>query len=302
MSATGLRVHATGAQCLVEDLGRQGLTSIGVGRSGAADRGSLRRANRALANEEGDAALEVTLGGLVVEPVGGPVWLCVTGAPCPVTVDGRDVGADTVFSAPAGAVVRLGTPERGLRSYLAVRGGVAVEPVLGSRSHDVMAALGPDQVAEGDLLPVGRPGDSQPTVDSVLPLALPALDEPLVLRAVRGPRDGWLAEADRLVSTSWAASERSNRVGMRLQASSAEAGGGEAPVLRHADEAPPLPSEGAWRGAVQVPPDGEPVLLLADHPVTGGYPVVAVVVDIDVDLAAQARPGQLVRFRWTSPR
>ena len=301
MTCTGLRVHATGPQCLVEDLGRSGLTGIGVGRSGAADRGSLRRANRALANEEGAAALEVTFGGLAVEPIGGPAWLCVTGAPCTVSVDGRDVGSDSVFAAPEGAVVRLGTPERGLRSYVAVRGGLVVEPVLGSRSRDVMAALGPEPVAEGDLLPVGPPGPGQPVVDAVLPLVLPAPDQPLELRAVRGPRDAWLADADRLVTTGWAASERSNRVGMRLEVSAPGRDDGAGAPLRHADEAPPLPSEGAWRGAVQVPPDGEPVLFLADHPVTGGYPVVAVVVDTDVDLAAQARPGQPVRFRWTGP-
>ena len=296
MSGLALRVHATGPQCLVEDLGRSGLAGIGVGRSGAADRGSLRLANRALANDEGAAALEVTFGGLVVEPEGGTAWLCLTGAPCPVSVDGREVGAYTVFAAPAGSTVRVGPPERGLRSYLGVRGGVAVDPVLGSRSRDVMAALGPEPVAKGDVLPVGRPGSAYPLLDAVLPLRLPAPEEPLELRAVRGPRDDRLVDADRLVTTAWSASERSNRVGIRLDAQDV----GAAP-LRHDDDAPPLPSEGAWRGAVQVPPDGEPVLFLADHPVTGGYPVVAVVVDRDVDLAAQARPGQPVRFRWTTP-
>ena len=109
-----------------------------------------------------------------------------------------------------------------------------------------------------------------------------------MLSLVRGPRDSWVRDVDTLVRTRWTASERSNRVGMRLD-------GG---VVEHIDRDSQLPSEGAYRGAVQVPPSGEPVLFLADHPVTGGYPVVAVVVDADVDKAAQVRPGQLVRFRW----
>lgn len=286
-----LRVRATGAQALVEDLGRPGRAGIGVGRSGAADRASLRRANRALANDEGAAAVEVLLGGLEVEAVDGPVTVCVTGAPAPVTVDGREVGCDALVTVAAGGVLRLGTPARGLRSYLAVRGGLAVPEVLGSRSHDVMAGLGPPPLEEGDLLPVGPPPAAYPVVEQVPPADVVAPDEAVVLTAVRGPRDDWVRDADLLAATTWTASERSNRVGMRL------AGGDDARV-EHVDADRQLPSEGAYRGAVQVPPSGEPVVFLADHPVTGGYPVVAVVVDADVDRAAQVRPGQPVRFRW----
>lgn len=283
-----LRVRATGPLCLVEDLGRPGASGIGVGCSGAADRRALRQANRALANRDDAAALEVTLGGLEVEVVGGPVWFCVTGAPAPVTVDGRETGPYTVTAAPTGAVLRLGTPATGLRSYLAVRGGVDVPPVLGSRSHDVMSGIGPPPVAAGDLLPVGAAPAAYPAVDALPP---PVLHQEVVLAAVRGPRDTWVREVDVLVSSCWTASDRSNRVGMRL--------GGAA--LEHVEPTRQLSSEGACRGAVQVPPSGEPVLFLADHPVTGGYPVVAVVVDADVDRAAQVRPGQSVRFRWVRP-
>lgn len=282
---TALQVRATGPLCLVEDLGRHGTSGIGVGRSGAADRASLRRANRAVANPEGAAALEVTLGGLEVEVAGGAALICVTGAPCPVSVDGRDIGPYAVFTAPAGSVVRLGPAPSGLRSYLAVRGGIDVPEVLGSRSHDVMAGLGPAPLRPGDVLPVGPAAADYPVVDALPPTAY---DEPVVLRAVRGPRDGWVTDADLLVNVGWTASDRSNRVGMRL------AGGAFEPV----DANKQLPSEGAYRGAVQVPPSGEPVLFLADHPVTGGYPVVAVVVDDDVDRAAQVCPGQSLTFRW----
>lgn len=279
-----LRVHATGPLALVQDLGRPGLGGIGVGRSGAADRRALSAANRALANDPGEAAVEVTFGGLDVEVVGEGIWLCVSGAPCAVTVDARQVGSHAVVHAGVGSRVALGAPTSGLRSYLAVRGGIAVEPVLGSRARDVLSELGPPPLAEGDLLPVGVPLTRFPCVDSV---GVPAVEEVPVLRAVRGPRDTWVRDADALVTTDWQVTERSNRVGMRLS------GGRLAPAR---DEQ--LPSEGAWRGGVQVPPSGQPVLFLADHPVTAGYPVVAVVIDQDVDRAAQVRPGQTVRFNW----
>ena len=282
-----LRVRATGPLSVVEDLGRVGAAGIGVGRSGAADRAALRQANRAVGNAEDLAAVEVTFGGLEVEVLGAHVWLCVTGAPAPVRVDGRHVGAYTVVSAAPGSVVRLGAPEHGLRSYLAVRGGIDAPLVLGSRSHDVMAGIGPPPLRGGDELAVGAAPAQPPHVDLLPP---PRLDEDVVLRLVRGPRDGWVREVDALVTADWVASERSNRVGMRLQG----------PAIEHRRRDRQLPSEGAYRGAVQVPPSGEPVIFLADHPVTGGYPVVAVVVDADVDRAAQVRPGQSLRFRWLS--
>ena len=286
---TALRVRATGPLCLVEDLGRVGWAAVGVGRSGAADRAALRQANRALGNAESAAALEVTLGGLELEVVGGVVWLCVTGAPVPVAVDGRDVGPYAVVAAGPGSVVRLGRAAHGVRSYVAVRGGVDVPPVLGSRSHDVMAGLGPAPLQEGDELPVGPPPESEPAVDALPP---PRLGDEVVLRVVRGPRDDWVRDVEALVGTEWTATDRTNRVGIRLAGAS----------LLHRDEDRQLPSEGALRGAVQVPPSGEPVLFLADHPVTGGYPVVAVVLDADVDRAAQVRPGERLRFRWTTAR
>ena len=282
-----LRVGPVGAQVLVEDLGRPGLAGVGVGRSGAADRSSLRLANRLLGNPETTAALEVQ-GGLEVEVLDQALYVVVTGAPCEVHLDDRPVGSHGVLRLSAGARLRLGPATAGLRSYLGVRGGVDVAEVLGSRSHDVLAELGPDPVAEGDVLAVGPAEGRLPDVDAVPPPAW--REETVWLRAVRGPRDEWVADVDALVRTGWQVSDRTNRVGARLT------GGTLEPASDRADEQ--LPSEGAWRGAVQVPPSGEPVLFLADHPVTGGYPVVAVVVDEDVDRASQLRPGQQVRIRW----
>ena len=285
MTTPSLVVHAAGPLALVEDLGRPGLAGMGVGRSGAADRGALRLANRLLGNPEGAAGVEVTAGGLDVEVREAPVTVCVTGAVAPVAVDGREVGTHAPVVVGPGSRLSVGPPSTGLRTYLAVRGGLGVDPVLGSASRDVLSGLGPDPLATGTVLPVGpAPADDVPGVDEVAPARL---DTTAVLRAVRGPRADRVQDPDLLVRTTWRTTERSNRVGARLAGAR----------FRHVDDAQ-LPSEGVWRGAVQVPPGGEPVLFLADHPVTGGYPVVAVVVDADVDRAAQLRPGDVVTFRW----
>ncbi|GAB2760016.1 biotin-dependent carboxyltransferase family protein [Salinifilum aidingensis] len=280
-----LEVLSTGPLATVQDLGRPGLGHIGVGTSGAADRGALRLANRLLANPEGAAAVEVTLGGLELL-ARGPVTVALTGAPCPLSVDGRGAAMHAVLRLDAGSTLRLGRPERGLRTYLAVRGGIAVEPVLGSRSTDVLAGLGPERLAAGALLPVGPAPAAFPCVEQA-PVPGPA-DGVLELRAVPGPRADWFtADALRvLFGAEYAVTADSDRIGMRLSGPQlTRSCGGE------------LPSEGMVAGALQVPPSGTPTLFLADHPVTGGYPVIAVVPAADVDRAAQARPGQAVRFR-----
>lgn len=280
-----LRVHRTGGPCLVEDEGRRGLAAIGVGRSGAADRSSYALANRLVGNAAGAAALEVTLGGLEVEAVDGTVWLAVTGAPAPVTLGPRAEPTGAVLALRPGLRLTLGIPVRGLRCYVGVRGGIDVAPVLGSRSRDTLAGLGPAPVVAGDLLPVGDEVADEMRVDAV-----PAqeYDDRPVLRVVRGPRDDWVREPDLLVTTTWTLAPDSDRVGVRL------AGG----RLDAIDDSRHLPSEAAVRGAIQVPPGGAPVVFGPDHPVTGGYPVVAVVVDADTDRLAQLRPGEQVRFDW----
>ena len=281
-----LTVLATGPLALVQDRGRPGLGGMGVGRSGAADRAAHDLANRLVANDAGAATVEVTLGGLAVR-AGSDLTVAVTGAPAPAVLDGTPVGHAAVLRLPAGSVLTLAAPPTGLRSYLAVRGGVAVDPVLGSRSTDVLSGLGPAPLAEGDVLPVGPTPRAVPTLDQA-PVAPPG-DGLLVLRVRRGPRSDRVAGD--LVGPVWTVSSRSDRVGARL----------DGDPLRPVPGRGELPSEGVVRGAVQVPPSGKPVLFLADHPVTGGYPVVAVVLDADVDHAAQARPGRRVRFEEDRP-
>jgi biotin-dependent carboxylase-like uncharacterized protein len=253
-----------------------------VGRSGAADRAALRLANRLVANDEGAAGLEVVFGGLAVRATEA-LTVALTGAPAPADVDGMPVGHRALVDLRRGQVLRLGVPPTGLRTYLAVRGGVDVAPVLGSRSTDTLSGLGPPKLEEGVVLPVGAEPAALPLVD-VAPVPDPP-GGPVTLRAVLGPRAEFLADPEELTRTEWVASSRSDRVGMRLE-------GGH---LRRSNDSE-LPSEGMVRGAIQVPPGGQPVVFLADHPVTGGYPVLATVCDADVDRAAQIRPGQGVRF------
>ncbi|MCP2255884.1 biotin-dependent carboxylase uncharacterized domain-containing protein [Prauserella aidingensis] len=281
---TGLEVLAPGPLATVQDLGRPGHAGIGVGVSGAADRGSLWLANRLVGNDEDAAGVEVTFGGFAAR-ARSPVTIAVTGAPCPVTVAGRGAAPDSVLRVPAGADLRLGAPSRGLRSYVAVRGGLTVPAVLGSRSADLLSGLGPQLLREGDVLPVGPAPARFPVVDGAP--GRPIAGDEVTLRVVPGPRDDWFTARalETLLSEPYAVTSECDRVGARLDGPElSRAGVGE------------LPSEGMVSGALQVPPSGKPTLFLADHPVTGGYPVIAVVVAADVDDAAQLRPGARVQF------
>jgi biotin-dependent carboxylase-like uncharacterized protein len=288
-------VLATGALVLVEDTGRPGLAAVGVGRSGAADRTAHRLGARLVGHPDGRAALEVLLGGLTVR-ARGRCTVAVTGAPAPASVDGRPVAHATLVDVPDGATFTLGMPATGLRTYLTVRGGIDVPLVLGSRSTDTLSHLGPPPVRAGDVLPVGPPGPDFPTVDHVAHPA-PHDGAPTVLEVLPGPRatwvGGWATALGGLLGVDRVVSGDSDRVGVRLSGS---------PVRRTQPwvEAE-LPSEGMVRGAIQVPPGGEPVLFLADHPVTGGYPVVAVLTASSCDRAAQLRPGGTVHLTRAGP-
>lgn len=279
-----LFVRAVGGSCLVQDTGRPGHAAIGVGASGAADRASYRLGNRLLGNHGNAASLEVVLGGLELEAT-SVVWVCVTGAPTPLSVDGRSEPTGAVLALRPGQRLRLDAPTTGLRSYVAVRGGIDVPPLLGSRSRDTLGELGPMPVRAGDRVPVGDAVVGQMLVDAVAPMSY---DDRPVLHVVRGPRDDWVADADRLVSVTWRVAAASDRVGLRLE-------GATLPLRASRAQ---LPSEGALRGAIQIPPNGRPVVFGPDHPVTGGYPVVGVVVDADTDRLAQLLPGDELRFTW----
>ena len=286
---TTLEILRTGPLALVEDLGRTGKAHLGVGRSGAADRRAHTLANRLVANPDDRATVEVTLGGFSARVSGGAVDIAVTGADTDPAINGIPFGTNSIHRVADGDVISMGTPYAGMRSYLAVRGGIDVTPSLGSRSYDVLSAIGPRPLQTGDELPVGQHNGDYPELDQA-PVA--TIDARLLdLRVVPGPRGDWFVDPDALVHNVWVASERSDRVGMRLTGT----------PLRYRWPDRQLPSEGATRGAIQVPPNGLPVLLGPDHPVTGGYPVAGVIVDADIDKVAQIRPGQAVRLHWARP-
>ncbi|MFK4101720.1 biotin-dependent carboxyltransferase family protein [Streptomyces sp. NPDC019531] len=283
MTDRALSVVRSGALTTVQDRGRPGHAHLGVPRSGALDGPAAALANRLVGNGPEAAVLETTLNGCAVRPR-STVTVAVTGAPCPVTVDGRPAAWSAPVRVPAGALLNIGTALSGVRSYVAVSGGVTVEPVLGSRSTDLLSGLGPAPLTDGAVLPLGTPTALHICVDTAPQPAPPA---ELVLRVTLGPRDDWFTpEAVRFfTSRTFQVSSASNRIGLRT----------EGPALERSLVGE-LPSEGMVLGAVQVPPDGRPVVFLADHPTTGGYPVIGVVRETDLPAAAQAEPGTPVRF------
>ncbi|MGK3955263.1 5-oxoprolinase/urea amidolyase family protein [Arthrobacter sp. R4] len=302
---SGLRILSPGLQSLIQDLGRPGHAGLGVSSAGALDRSSLRRANRIVGNQPSAAVVESVAGGLRVQAVGDQV-LAVTGAPSVLTVvtpssasgeaapqddqpeQVRTVPMATAFALLDGEILTIGAPERGFRTYLAIRGGALADAVLGSRSTDTMSGIGPAPLAAGQLLGAGAATSSNVVGNPELQPDFPDTGV-TVLDIVPGPRDDWFDDAalESLCSQDWAVTPRSNRVGMRLDGQ---------PLNRSRDGE--LPSEGTMAGALQIPPEGQPVLFLADHPITGGYPVIGVVVDHQLDLAAQVPIGGSIRFRW----
>jgi biotin-dependent carboxylase-like uncharacterized protein len=296
--STGLRIVSPGLQSLVQDLGRHGHSGLGVSAAGALDRASLRRANRLVGNTPSAAAIETVAGGLTVQAVGDQV-LAVTGAPSDLVIETqsdteagpfqRTVPMATPFALLDGETLTLGAPGSGFRCYLGVRGGVDAAPVLGSRSTDTMSGIGPAPLAAGELLAAGGEADSGVVGSPELQPEFPGTGV-TVLDVVPGPRADWFDQSalDSFAGQDWSVTPQSNRVGMRLD--------GTALQRSRTGE---LPSEGTVAGALQVPPEGLPVLFLADHPITGGYPVIAVVVDSQLDLAAQVPIGGKIRFRWS---
>ncbi|MFI0822377.1 biotin-dependent carboxyltransferase family protein [Streptomyces sp. NPDC021098] len=283
MTDSAFAVVRAGALTTVQDLGRAGHAHLGVPRSGALDGPAHRLANRLVGNPEDAATLETTLNGCAVR-LRRAATVAVTGAPCPVTADGRPAAWGAPVRLPAGTVLDVGAAPHGVRAYVAFGGGVDAEPVLGSRSTDVLSGLGPAPLADGAVLRLGAPYGPAPAVDWV-PYA--GIVPELVLPVVLGPRDDWFTAAGlrTLTTGRFRVAAASNRIGLRT----------EGPALERATEGE-LPSEGMVLGALQVPPDGRPVLFLADHPTTGGYPVVGVVPEPYLADAAQAVPGTPVRF------
>ncbi|MCX5141957.1 MULTISPECIES: biotin-dependent carboxyltransferase family protein [unclassified Streptomyces] len=279
-----LEVVRAGVLTTVQDEGRFGHAHLGVGRAGALDAPSARLANRLAGNPVTAALLETTATGCAVRP-DRAVRVVVGGAPCRVTVDGRPVAWGAAVRVPAGAVLDAGPAAYGLRGYLAFAGGLRPRPVLGSRSADLLSGLGPAPLRDGDVLPLGAPPSGRVHSGEAVPW--PGVPDTLVLPVRPGPRHTWFTPAAlrTFTSAAYRVSPQSNRIGLRT----------EGPSLERARTGE-LPSEGMVLGAVQVPPDGRPVVFLNDHPTTGGYPVVGVVPESALAAAAQAVAGTVVRF------
>jgi biotin-dependent carboxylase-like uncharacterized protein len=280
-------VVRAGPLTTVQDLGRPGFAHLGVPPSGAADPRALELGNRVVGNDLGAAALEAALVGPSLR-FSAPALAAVTGAEAGASLDGSPITRALPVAVPAGGLLELGQCRGGVRVYVCVRGGLSVEATLGSRSHDVLAGLGPPPLRDGDVLPIGPEPAAQPWPDAPSPAESPRdMAEP-VLDVIAGPRDDWFPPEAlaQLTETRWRVSSSSNRIGLRL----------EGPPLGRLDRGELL-SEGLVAGAIQVPPSGQPILLGPDHPTTGGYPVIAVVRFRDLAVAGQLAPGAFVRFR-----
>ncbi|MCX9190779.1 allophanate hydrolase [Carbonactinospora thermoautotrophica] len=280
-----LTVLDPGPLTTVQDGGRIGYAHLGVSPSGALDLPALALANRLVANPENAAGLETTLGGVTLRAE-RHLTLAVTGATADVWIGDRAVGRNAPLHLAPGEILRVGPATAGVRNYIAVRGGIDVPPVLGSRSTDLLSGLGPPPLRAGDRLPVGTAVTGWPCVD--LAPCQECADGPVRLRLRLGPAEDWLTPdaITTLTSVPFTLTPASNRVAARL----------DGPVLAWKRDQQPL-SEGLVTGSVQVPPAGHPLVFLADHPTTGGYPHVGVVHPDDLPTLAQARPGAIVQFQ-----
>jgi len=292
--APALVIRSPGLQALLQDLGRPGRAGQGVAASGAMDRGALRAANRLVGNAVDAACIEVAQGGFELGSRGDTV-VAVTGAAGPLTLaapDGRrwPVPRHAPLALGDGDRLLIGEPEAGVRSYVAVRGGIGRAPVLGSLSFDTLAQVGPAPLAAGEVLAVRPAAGAAPVGLPDAPCAdAPRAGDTVTLDVQLGPRTDWFTpEALALFAAqAWTVTPQSNRVGVRVQ--------GEQPLARAVGAE--LPSEGTALGAIQVPASGQPVLFLADHPLTGGYPVIACIAPWHLDLAGQLPVGARIRFR-----
>lgn len=280
-------VHSWGVAGSIRDAGRVGRAAFGAPRGGAVDSWSLALANRLVGNAEDAVAFESS-GGLDIEVVGSAAMVAVTGAQADMVVrDGPPLGWGNPQALPQGARLRIGRLRTGARVYLAVRGGLApgIDGQSDGRSDGQSGVR--SGVRSGAELVVGDDPGTE-----VAGIAASPLPEPDRVTIWPGPRRNWFGrDAWRLLcSAEFVVSPASDRVGVRLSGPLLQR------VVHHE-----LPSEGVVEGAVQVPSDGHPIVMLADHPTTGGYPVIAVVDPRHVRHIAQLAPGDVVRFRAAVP-
>ncbi|HWS36591.1 MAG TPA: biotin-dependent carboxyltransferase family protein [Actinoplanes sp.] len=283
-SAGTVLVLRSGLVSTVQDLGRPGFAHLGVPRSGAADSASLTLANRLIGNPPDAAGIETTVLGIDVR-FSDARWVAVTGAACPVRVGDRPGTWQAPQFVPAGSVLSIGPARNGLRTYLAVAGGITCPPVLNSRSTDTLSGLGPPLLRPGTELPIGPYRESPSSVDVAPRAHLPST---IRVRLSPGPQHSWFP--GNIFHSRYEVTAASNRVGVRISG----------PPVRSGREAG-MQSEGMVLGAVQIPANGQPIIFLTDHPTTGGYPVIGVVDPDDLWMVAQSAPGTGLVFVPSTP-
>lgn len=282
-----LVVRRCGPMLTVQDGGRRGRTHEGLARAGAFDRRSASLANRLVGNDPDAAVLEVLLGSCEFEVL-DPTTVAITGAILPLLINGLDASPNHVLELRRGDRLELGRANDGLRAYIALVGGVDTPLVLGSRSYDSLGKIGPPPLAVGDVV---RPGLFSPGRAWFEPVPVrPRLARPTI-EFVEGPRYDWLSTQARIDLTQgdWTVDPASDRTGVRLR--------GEA-LARAAEWAGrELATEAMIPGAIQIPSNGQPIILGPDCGTTGGYPVIGVVRERSMSDIAQLRPGQHLRLR-----
>ncbi|HEX8666303.1 MAG TPA: biotin-dependent carboxyltransferase family protein [Beijerinckiaceae bacterium] len=284
---TCLVVKACGPMTSIQDAGRFGWQRYGVSASGAMDRLALASANALVGNAPGAAGLEFMLMGGSFEAEGGSVRVALAGAPCPVTLDGQPVPAMTSVTVRPGQTLSVGAAQAGVYAYLAVAGGLALQPQLGSLSLQPRAAIGGVDgraCRAGDRLPLilAEAPDGPELVLDPLPL-----DPEAPVRVVLGPQDDYFTPEgiETFLTSPYAVSREADRMGYRLTG----------PRIAHA-RGFNIVSDGIVTGSVQVPGSGEPIVMMADRQTTGGYPKLATVISADLRLVAQRRAGEEIRF------
>jgi biotin-dependent carboxylase-like uncharacterized protein len=284
--ARHLTVIRQGWATSIQDGGRPGWAHLGVSPSGAMDASSAALANRLVGNAVGAAVIE-SVGDLLVS-VDHTTVMAVTGAQVEVQVDGRVDAVNTPIMVGASSIMEIAVAPvgRGRWCYVAVLGGVDASPALGSRSWDSLGSVGPAPPRTGDRLSIG-PAPAHGVVVDLAPQP-PWPEGDLMVRIWPGPRVDWFTSTawSDLIGIRWTVGALSDRIGMRLE-------GG---TVHHRPDRGELPSEGLVTGSVQVPPDGRPVVMMRDHPTTGGYPVIAVIDPADLDQLVQRQPGEGVRM------
>lgn len=280
-----IEVVRPGLLDLVMDLGRPGFRAQGVPEGGAADAQALILANRLVGNADRAAGLEILLRGPLLRFPRG-ARLALAGAPMAARLGGKEMASMQTIEVEPGGELELGQAETGLRAYLAVAGGIEVPPLMGSRSTFLPGGFGGWQgraLKAGDVLPLGKAGVARKGRRCAAPAQA-------ALRVLAGPQLGGFADAaiKSLATAEFAVSTDANRLGLRL----------DGPRLAYAGTE--LPSQAVLPGAIQVPPDGRPIILGWDGPVTGGYPVIAGVIAADLPHLGQARPGSRLHFRFVT--